>query len=308
MLSEQDVLRISISVTFSIALLGVVFGLISGSHSIIFEGIYSMIDAVITSVALLVTNLITNSTVLDKPKRKLEERFTMGFWHLEPIVLGLNGVLLLGASVYALINAMGSFLTGGRDLVFTHAIVYTAITALICFCMVLIERHLNKRISSEFLELDAKAWLMSGLISTALLVAFGSGSLIRGTKLQWVSPYIDPAALALVCFIIIPLPLATIKRALADILLITPAALKAHVDSVATETAERYCFTAFRSYVARVGRGTQIELYFVIPRGRPPKRLEEWDELRDEIGQAIGNDTPNRWLTIVFTTDSEWAE
>jgi len=34
----------------------------------------------------------------------------MGFWHLEPIVLGLNGVLLTGAAIYALINAIGSIL------------------------------------------------------------------------------------------------------------------------------------------------------------------------------------------------------
>ena len=30
--------------------------------------------------------------------------------------------------------------------------------------------------------------------------------------------------------------------------------------------------------------------------------------LRDEIGEAIGGDSPDRWLTIAFTTDREWAE
>ena len=30
--------------------------------------------------------------------------------------------------------------------------------------------------------------------------------------------------------------------------------------------------------------------------------------IRDEIGEAIGGESPDRWLTIAFTTDPEWAD
>ncbi|HAO2891890.1 TPA: cation transporter, partial [Escherichia coli] len=33
----------------------------------------------------------------------------------------------------------------------------------------------------------------------------------------------------------------------------------------------------------------------------------EWDSIRDEIGEAIGDESTDRWLTIAFTTDLEWA-
>jgi predicted Co/Zn/Cd cation transporter (cation efflux family) len=36
--------------------------------------------------------------------------------------------------------------------------------------------------------------------------------------------------------------------------------------------------------------------------------VEDWDALRDEIGNAIGDESTNRWLTIAFTADEEWAE
>jgi predicted Co/Zn/Cd cation transporter (cation efflux family) len=36
--------------------------------------------------------------------------------------------------------------------------------------------------------------------------------------------------------------------------------------------------------------------------------VEDWDALRDEIGNAIGDESTNRWLTIAFTADAEWAE
>ena len=112
--------------------------------------------------------------------------------------------------------------------------------------------------------------------------------------------------LALVCLVIIPMPIGTIRRALADVLLITPPDLKEHVDEVARTLTQRYGFTSHRSYVAKVGRGRQIELYFVAgPAGQP---LEQWDRIRDEVSRAVGDDTPDRWLTIARRTWSGRSE
>jgi len=259
MQTEQGVLRVSISVTFLLAAAGIVFGLLAGSFAIVFDGVYALIDATMTIVALLVSNLIAASTAAGVPTNRLVKHFTMGFWHLEPMVLGLNGILLTGAAIYALINAIGSILAGGRLLAFDYAILYAALTMLIAFGMAAYGKRANRDLDSAFVALDAKAWLMAGGLSAALFVAFAFGYAIQGTTLAWLLPYVDPVALAV-------------------------------------------------SYVARVGRGKQIELNFIVPKGGPAKRLEEWDRIRDEIGAAIGDDTPDRWLTIAFTTDSEWAD
>ncbi|QEL21668.1 cation transporter [Bosea sp. F3-2] len=306
--SEQSVLRLSIVVTYILAAAGIIFGLLSGSYAIVFDGVYALTDAIMTIVALVVSKLITSSTANGAAGSKLVKHFTMGFWHLEPMVLGLNGILLTGAAIYALINAIGSIMAGGRHLSFDYAIVYAVLTMIIALLMAVFGKRANRELQSSFIALDAKAWLMSGSLSGALLVAFVFGYAIQGTRLDWMSPYVDPVALALVCIVVIPLPAGTIKQAFADILLVTPSDLKSHVDSVAEEFVRRYGFLSYRSYVARVGRGRQIELYFIAPKDGPAKQLEEWDRIRDEIGEAVGNDNPDRWLTIAFTTDPEWAE
>lgn len=308
MTTEQSVLRVSIAVTFAIAGLGILFGLLSGSAAIVFDGFYSLTDASMTMLALLVSNLIAASTAAGAAKGKLAERFTMGFWHLEPMVLGLNGTLLMGAAIYALINAIGSLLAGGRQLAFDQAFIYAAVTVVAEIAMAIFEIKANRKLNSGFLALDAKAWLMSAALTAALLVAFVFGYLIQGTQIAWVSPYIDPLVLTVVCLAMIPMPINTIRRALADVLLVTPADLKQHVDDVAQQIVARYGFLSYRAYVARVGRGRQIELYFIVPTGGPAKRLEEWDKISDEVGDLIGGDSPDRWLTIVFTTDPEWAD
>lgn len=308
MLSEQSVLRASIIATFVVAAFGIVFGLLSGSFSIAFDGFYSLADAGMTTLSLVVASLILRSAESDALSGKLRNRFSMGFWHLEPIVLGLNGALLISVAVYALINAIISIQSGGRELEFGYAILYAATTLFACIVMALVGWRANRRIQSDFIDLDIKSWLMSGGISAALLIAFLIGDAVEGTSLDWIAPYIDPAVLALISVVIIPIPIATVRRAVADMLLLTPPDLKAHVDAVAEETVARHGFLGYRAYVARVGRARQIELYFIVPKNGPAKRLEAWDRIRDEIGDAIGDESHNRWLTIAFTTDTGWAE
>ena len=303
MKTEQGLLRISIVVTFLLAGVGILFGILSGSFAIVFDGVYALTDAAMTIVALLVSNLIATGG-----KGRLVKHFTMGFWHLEPMVLGLNGILLTGAAIYALINALGSIMEGGRPLDFDQAIIYAVVTLVITISMAVIGTRANRTIQSDFVALDAKAWIMSAGLTGALLVAFLTGFFIQGTAHEWLSPYIDPVALALVCLVILPIPAGTIRQALADILLVTPADLKSEVDAVAKGIVEKYGFLSFRAYVARVGRGRQIELFFIVPEDFPPKKLQEWDDIRDEIGIAIGEEGPDRWLTIAFTTDPEWAD
>lgn len=305
---ERGILRSSIAVTLVISSLGICFGLISGSYSITFDGVYSLVDASMSLLSLIVVNLITLHTRSTGLSRKLRERFSMGFWHLEPMVLGLNGSLLIGVAVYALVGAISSLLEGGRDLAFGWAIVYAFVTLTACVSIAVVEARANRKVRSDFVALDIKGWIMTSGITAALLCAFILGYAIQGTRWQWISPYIDPAVLALVCLLIIPLPVSTIRQALADIFLVTPVDLKLHIDSVARAFVEKHGLESYRAYVARMGRSREIELYFIVPPDAPARTIGEWDALRDEIGDAVGGEGPDRWLTVVFTGDREWAE
>ncbi|KIP99698.1 MULTISPECIES: cation transporter [Pseudomonas] len=307
MKTEQGILRLSIAVTLLLAGGGILFGLLSGSFSIVFDGVYSLADASMSGLALIVATLIRKHTSNSDANRRLAERFNMGFWHLEPMVLALNGTLLCGVTLYALINAVGSLLAGGKPLDFGFAIIYALVATIACFSLAALEFRANKLIRSDFVALDAKAWVMSGSISLALLIAFMLGEVTASTTYGWLGPYIDPAVLAIICLVILPMPLLTIRQAMADILLVTPPALKMHVDEVASGVVAQQGFVGYEAYVAKVGRALQVELYFIVPADWPAQTLDDWDRLRDAIGEAIGDEGPNRWLTIAFTTDPQWA-
>lgn len=306
--TEKSVLRLSVFGAFSLAALGIGFGLMSGAASILFDGVYSLIDAVMAILTLVTVNLITGFTVNGGLSRKLRERFNMGFWHLEPMVIGLNGTLLIAAAIYAFFISISAILAGGRELEFGWAIGYAAVTSVMCFSLMALEIKANRRINSAFIALDIKGWLMSGSITTALLIAFGVGLAVKGTDYAWIAPYVDPTILGLICVAIIPVPIITVVKALGDVFLVTPPELKSHVDAVAASFVKRHGLISYRSYVARVGRSRTIEVYFIVPSDGAAYPIGHWDGLREEVSEELGGEGPDRWLIIVFTGDPAWAE
>lgn len=197
--AEHAVLRASIIATVLVAALGIVAGLASGSFAVVFDGVYSLFDALASIVALLVARMIADYAASGERSRELSERFTMGVWHLEPMVLAVTGLLLIGATCYALINAIDSFLSGGREMQFGMGIAYAVVTLVVSVALALYGWRANRRLV----------------------------------------PYVDPAVLALVCVLILPIPYRTVRRAMADVLMVTPPLLKQHVDEVARHFVRR---------------------------------------------------------------------
>ncbi len=306
--TETGCIRLSIFITILVAALGVIFGMISGSYAILFDGVYSLVDAAMTALTLLVVNMITIAARPQEPDNRLQQRFTMGLWHLEPVVIGLNSAMLMMVSIYALFNAILSLLNGGRELVVGWALLYAAFGLIACFTAAWLGRRANRTIQSQFLDMDVRAWFMSGCITAALLIAFLVAMAVQGTPYEYITPYIDPAVLALVCLFLIPMPIPAIRQAIYDLMMVTPTDLKAEVDTAAAAFIAKHDFLDWRAFVSRMGRSKQVELHIIVPVDAPLRSISEWDTLRDEIGAVIGDEGPDRWLTVVFTSDMAWAE
>ncbi|ARO14520.1 cation diffusion facilitator family transporter [Ketogulonicigenium robustum] len=307
-MTEQTILRRSIIATFIIAAYGVTLGLWSGSAAVIFDSAYSLVDASMTVLSLTVASLILRSAAPDGLSNRLRSRFSMGFWHLEPLVLALNGMMLILISAYGLMNAIISIGHGGRQPDFGIGLIYAATSLFVYFGMMAWEIGHNRRIKSEFIALDIRSWMMGGSITAALLASFVIALALEGTRYAWMVPYVDPAILTVISLALLPLPIPIVRQAFAEIFLMTPMELKAEVDAVAARAVAQHGFADYRAYVAKTGRGLQIELYFIVAPETPDRSLRAWDDLRTTIAAEIGHDSPDRWLTIVFTADPNWAE
>lgn len=290
---EVRLLRISVGATIVIATLGILFGLIANSPAILFDGFFSLLDAVITALTLAVALLVAGQG---------NRRFQYGYWHLEPLVILLKASVLIFLVAFAFLSSVNSMLNGGYEPAFGIALFYAVVVAAICFAMWWWMRAHAERIDSGLVRLDVKSWLMTALVTTALLFAFALALLLKGTEAAGLVPYIDPAVLALLSLLLLPMPFREARVSLVEILGISPPEMDAQVCAAMAEFVARHGFSSYQSYVSRAGRGRFIEISVLVP---PTSRLSiaEIDALRAEIGEAIGDAGPDRWLTVVFTTD-----
>ena len=292
---EASLLTWSIAATVVVAVAGVGIGLLAQSMSIVFDGLFSGVDAVITIVTLVVARLLASEG---------NHRFQFGYWHLEPLVLALHSAVMLLLCGYAFLNAVQGLLTGGHALRFDMGIVYAVVVGSICFAMVVYLRQRNERIESELIALEVQSWLMSGLITGALLIAFSAAIAMRGTRFEYLTPYVDPAVLAVLAPALVPVPLRAARQAFAEIFLITSQEIDKDVKAAAALAVERHGFIGFNSYAVEVGRARFIEISFLVPATRVGS-VGDFDAIRHEIGAALGGNGPRQWLTIVFTADPD---
>lgn len=292
---EARLLWISLGATLVIAGLGIAFGLLARSPAILFDGFFSLVDVAVTWLTLVVARLVASQG---------DRRFQYGFWHLEPMVIALKASVLIVLVAYAFVSAVNSILKGGYEPEFGTALVYAGAVALISYAMWWWMGRQAERINSGLVRLDVKAWLMSALITTALLVAFGAALAMQGTDAERFIRYVDPLVLAIIALFLLPLPFREARESFAEILVIRPSDLDARVCEVMADFISRYGFSDYRSYVSKAGRARFIEISVLVSPDLqlPVTRI---DALRHEIGDAIGGAGVDRWLTIVFTADPE---
>jgi len=295
---EQRILKISIGATVVVAAIGFFGGLLARSQAILFDGVYSLVDVALTLVALAVLRLVA---------REESPRFQYGYWHLEPMVEALGGAILSLACVYALANSVIGFVDGGHEVRYGAALAWAVLLAVVDLAMAAwIGRH-ARRLESGLLALDARAWLLTGVMSLAVVLAFVIALSMRDSRYAHWTPYIDPLVLAVISLAVLPLPLRGAWRAMREVLQVAPDELDRRVHEVMAAFVAEHGFVGFTSHVAKMGRMRFVEIHVLTEPDYSPGTIGQADRLRDDIAGRLGARDAEFWLTIDFTSDPAWT-
>lgn len=295
---EQRVLKISIAATVIVAAIGFFGGLLARSQAILFDGIYSLVDVALTLVALAVLRLVA---------REGSPRFQYGYWHLEPMVEALGGAILSLACIYALANALIGIVDGGQDVRYGAALAWAILLAVVDLAMAIWLGRQARRMESGLLALDARSWLLTGLMSLAVVLAFVCALLLRDTRhAHWI-PYVDPVVLFGISLAVLPLPLRGAWRAMREVLQVAPDGLDRRVQEVMTAFVAEHGFIGFTSHVAKMGRMRFVEIHVLTAPECRLGTIGDVDALRDQIATRLGVREGRFWLTIDFTADPAWT-
>lgn len=294
---EQGTLKLSIALTALLGVLGVAAGLATNSEAIIFDGMFSFVDVVPSVVSLLVVKLLAQGT---------SQRFQYGYWHLEPLVAVLRDSILVVACIYAAVDAIKTLSSGGsEDVEYGRAALWAGFLCVIGSAMTLYLRRRARACRSPMLEVDARAWASSALLSLSLLIGFVIGAAITRTRYQDWIPYVDSTVLLCMAVLLLPMPLLGLWRSMRDVLQIAPGGLDTRVHQVMDQLLKERGFLEYSSYIAKVGRGTFVEIHVLVS---PESRIDiaTADAIRSQVSNSLNAGTPTFWLTIDFTADRRW--
>ncbi|MDS9876447.1 cation diffusion facilitator family transporter [Pseudomonas protegens] len=294
---EQALLKQSTVLMFAVAIAGIVTGFVSGAQSILFDGFFSLIATFIKVLMLITAKLIAKES---------NHRFQFGFWHLEPMVLLIEGSFLLLIAIYAFLNGVFGIINGGREVELGLVIFYAAFFAVAEFAYFFYVRRRNRKLKSSLIQFDNISWLVDAMLSVGLLVSFIIALLLKQYGHgQW-AVYVDPAILILLALSMLPPALKILRPALRDVLGIAPDQLDEKVRNVMEQAKAAHGFDDYISYVQKHGRARFIEIHIVLPAHYPLQDVATLDRLREEISSQLGEADAARWLTISFTGDRKW--
>ena len=294
---EQILLKQSTVLMFAVAIAGITIGFISGSQSILFDGFFSLIATFIKVLMLITAQLIAKES---------NQRFQFGFWHLEPMVLLIEGSFLLLIAIYAFLNGVFGIINGGREIELGLVIVYAAVFTVVEFGYYFWVRRRNRLLKSTLIQFDNISWLVDAMLSVGLLVSFVAALILKQQGYARWAVYVDPAILILLALSMLAPAFKILRPALRDVLGIAPDALDDKVREVLETVSARHGFEGYKTYVQKHGRARFIEIHIVLPEGYPLAGIATLDAVREEISGLLGTADSARWLTISFTGDRKW--
>lgn len=294
---EQELLIQSAVTTFMLAVVGITVGVMTGAKSIVFDGMYSLIDAAMTISALFVARLIAGGS---------DRRFQYGYWHIEPILSFLNAAILLFACFYGLVDGIGALGMGGRTVHLGPGVAFALVSSLVSLHFFWRLTRKARDVDSMFLKQDANAWLFGGVLNAGIFVAFAASLALSGAGKSDLAPYVDSIILIGLSAGMAPIPARSLLEAGKQILQLAPKDLDAKVASIVTAVARERGFIDSKFYVSRVGRVQFIEIGLVAGDPSTTVTYGDLDEVRREIAKRLGGPKPGYWLTVDFTADRRW--
>lgn len=289
---EQRALRVSLLITFSLALVAIIWGLLANSQIILFDGVYALLGTALTAVSMAAARISRLSPT---------DRFPFGFEAVVPLAVGIQGAAMLGTIAYASLEAVRVILDGGSEVAAGSVAIYGALTAAACLGAWAYLRRADP--TSDLLAAEAKSWWASMILSVVVLVGALLALGLRAAGISAVEPFIDPSLVLIASAILLPTPLGMLRTMVVEMLEGSPSSEIRDLVVAATDAARtRFDLPEPTLRLSKLGRKLYVEADFVVDSGWS---VADEDEVRRHVREALSDLPYDVWLNVELTTDPE---
>lgn len=295
---DQRMLMFSIWASAGFAVLSSIWGILSGSSMIVFDGVYSFVSIGLSVLAVLALRFSGRGRT----------SASLGRGAAEPLVVVIKAATLGALCAYAAVGGILDIVNGGRQVAVGSAVVYAAVATLGGLTVGLVLRRAT-RDGSDLVRAEAAEWLGDALLSVGVLVGFLVAYALVAADRADLAAYVDPAMVTLVSLAFLWVPIKLIVSGLREILSMAPEAqvmdqLRACVASVE----ERYGFSESFLRASKVGNRMDIEIDYVVSTESAVRTIADADTVRQDLHDQLAALGYERSVVVTFTADRRWAE
>ena len=297
---EKRALLVSIYGAALMAGIGIYFAIVAGSDAIMLDGVFSAIGFVMASLTLKVAGLVVQPD---------DEHFNYGYAHFAPLLNVLKALLLLVLCTVALISAVDALLDGGRSMAMGSAVAYGVLATVGCLFIALYMRKAKNATGSVLVAVDAESWSIDTLLSAAVLIAFFIGWLVRDTAAGAYLDYLDPATVAILCLLSLPIPMKILVQNCREVLLFAPdAAWQQDVEECFRKAVPDLPIEDYRIRMLKMGNTLNVLVHVKPGPGFELRGLDQLDDIRFRFNTALETMELRVTADVVFISDMKLAD
>ena len=297
---EQRTLTLSLVGVAAIAFASLAWGLAIESDVVILNGIFSLVSLVGSVLYLVAAKLVT---------RPADRRFQYGYAHVEPLVNGVNALLVLVICVYAFVNGVEGLRAGGDEVDAGSVVWFGALTAVVSLAIGGYEMRVARLTGSQLVRNDGREWLLDAAFSLVTLVGFAVLFVLPEPQRGLWAQYADSVLVMVLALAFLPVPITVLKRSAGELLHMASEddAIATRVEAEMRVIRAEHDIQSHSTHVAKIGRSHLVEVNIVVGPGFALQTVPAQDGLRERIWAAVGRPIHEAWLTINITADPRWA-
>jgi predicted Co/Zn/Cd cation transporter (cation efflux family) len=285
---ERHVLLLSIKASAALGILGVAWGIVSGSQMILLDGIYAIIG-IATSWLLLRASALA----IEGPSR----RYPFGREAMTPLVIGIQGTILLATLLYAGAEAVYTIARGGSLVQAGPAVVYGVIVTVAALAVWVWLRRQATATGSDLLIAEATGWRIAGLRGVGMVVGFTILAVFVVMDLDTAAPFVDPIMVIVTCLLFVGAPIGMIRSTLLELLEASPRdEVRGPVQAAVDATAAAFELAPPPTVrMTKVGPKLYLEVEGV---ARPGVTIAQEHEVRLDLERRLAALPHDTWLNL----------
>jgi len=293
---DRRLLLLSVWASAAFAVISSVWGVLSGSSMIVFDGLSSFISIGLSVLAVL---------ALRASRRGADDRYPWGREVWEPVTVVVKAIALAALCVYAVVEGVADLLAGGSEVATGWALAYAVVATAAGIVVTVLMRRGGR---SDLVRAEAAEWFGDTLLSVGVLVGFGVAVALVAAGRPDLAAYVDPAMVVVVSLLFLRVPARLIGGGMREILAMAPPA-ETRTELEAAVEAVREQFGLAESFLraSKVGGRVDVEVEFVVGEDSAVRTVTDGDVVRAALHERLAALGHERSVVVAFTADRRWA-